>query len=89
MLDETILLNPCSAYLFAIGAHGLRHLFCPHLKPHKGYRKAISLMRLKAGTKQVAQPVSAYREEIGAARLRKDSGGHYKACSPEEGLATC
>ena len=31
----------------------------------------------------------AYREEIGAARLRKDSGGHYKACSPEEGLATC
>jgi len=46
-------------------------------------------MRLKVGTKQVAQPVGAYREEIGAARLRKDSGGHYKACSPEEGLATC
>ena len=36
-----------------------------------------------------AQPVSAYREEIGAARLKKDSGGHYKACSLEEGLATC
>jgi hypothetical protein len=46
-------------------------------------------MRLKARKKQVAQPVSAYREEIGAARLKKDSGGHYKACSPEEGLATC
>ena len=38
----------------------------------KGYREAISLMRLKVGTKQVAQPVSAYREEIGAARLKKD-----------------
>ena len=72
VMTARILLKPCSAYLFAIGAHGLRHLFCPRLKPHKGYRFAISLMRLKVGTKQVAQPVSAYREEIGAARLKKD-----------------
>ena len=40
-------------------------------------------------TNTVAQPVSAYREEIGAARRRKVSGGHYKACPPEETLATC
>ena len=43
VMTARILLKPCSAYLFAIGAHGLRHLFCPRLKPHKGYRKAISL----------------------------------------------
>ena len=44
VMTARILPKPCSAYLFAIGAHGLRHLFCPHLKPHKGYRKAISLI---------------------------------------------
>lgn len=34
VMTARILLKPCSAYLFAIGAHGLRHLFCPHLKPN-------------------------------------------------------
>lgn len=27
VMTARILLKPCSAYLFAIGAHGLRHLF--------------------------------------------------------------
>ena len=44
VMTARILLKPCSAYLFAIGAHGLRHLFCPRLKPHKGYRFAIPLI---------------------------------------------
>lgn len=38
VMTARILLKPCSAYLFAIGAHGLRHLFCPHLMRAAPYK---------------------------------------------------
>lgn len=45
VMTARILLKPCSAYLFAIGAHGLRHLFGDLIRirdiPYHGLRPII------------------------------------------------
>ena len=66
VMTARILPKPCSAYLFAIGAHGLRHLFCPHLKPHKGYRFALSRAAPYKIKNQCSHPFLCEHKWVGA-----------------------